>query len=127
MTGRHFVTTVAAFVLTLSLVVAAQTTQNEQQTSNINWQEGPTTANLGGIARVEIPPGYAFADKEGAQKVLEATQNLVSGNEVSLVQRFIHAGNFVPNAPATIERKGSSAPLLDTGQMWQSITHEVEK
>lgn len=30
-----------------------------------------------------------------------------------------------PNAPATIEAKGSSNPLIDTGQLRQSITHEV--
>jgi hypothetical protein len=31
-----------------------------------------------------------------------------------------------PNAPETIERKVSSNPLIDTGQMRQSITYEVE-
>ena len=28
-----------------------------------------------------------------------------------------------PNAPATVARKGSSNPLIDTGQLRQSITH----
>ena len=36
-------------------------------------------------------------------------------------------GNWKPNAPLTIELKGSSHPLIDTGQMRQSITYVVEE
>ena len=35
------------------------------------------------------------------------------------------AGVPPPNAPATIKRKGSSRPLVDSAQMKNSITHEV--
>ena len=31
-----------------------------------------------------------------------------------------------PNAPITVDMKGSSNPLIDTGQMRQSVRHEVE-
>lgn len=31
-----------------------------------------------------------------------------------------------PNSPVTIERKGSSNPLVDSGAMRQAITHKVE-
>jgi len=34
-------------------------------------------------------------------------------------------GEFTPNAPGTIARKGSSHPLVDTSQTRQSITWEV--
>lgn len=34
-------------------------------------------------------------------------------------------GQFTPNKPATIKRKGSSRPLIDTGHMRQSITSKV--
>jgi len=37
----------------------------------------------------------------------------------------IRAGIEPPLSPATIRRKGSSKPLIDTGQLWSSITHEV--
>lgn len=30
-----------------------------------------------------------------------------------------------PNAPSTIERKGSNVPLIDTGQLWRAISFEV--
>ena len=32
-----------------------------------------------------------------------------------------------PNSPATIARKGSSNPLVDTGQLHKSITYEVNR
>lgn len=35
-------------------------------------------------------------------------------------------GTFAPNAPSTIERKGSSRPLIDTGQLRGAITYRVQ-
>lgn len=40
-------------------------------------------------------------------------------------QAHIAEGEFTPLKPATIRRKGSDKPLIDTGQFRQSITHEV--
>lgn len=42
------------------------------------------------------------------------------------VKKTITAGVPPPNAPRTIALKGSSKPLIDTGQLRQSITHVVE-
>ena len=36
-------------------------------------------------------------------------------------------GHLAPNAPATVARKGSSKPLIDTGSMVGSITYAVRK
>ena len=44
-----------------------------------------------------------------------------------LVQSEIVEGSFVPNAPATIERKGSDKPLIDTGTMRQSVNYVVRQ
>lgn len=43
------------------------------------------------------------------------------------VQVEITTGNFAPLKPETIARKGSSKPLIDSGQMRQSVTWEIEK
>ena len=45
----------------------------------------------------------------------------------NLVKDKIVRGPFVPLAPATIKRKKSSKPLIDTGQLRQSITWIVRK
>lgn len=42
------------------------------------------------------------------------------------IQQTIRNGSFVPNAPETITRKGSSKPLIDTGQLINSIRYIVE-
>lgn len=41
------------------------------------------------------------------------------------VQTEIRSGDFAPLKEATIKRKGSSRPLIDTGQMVQSIAWEL--
>lgn len=41
------------------------------------------------------------------------------------VQQNIRNGDFESLAQATIDRKGSSKPLIDTGNLRQSIKHEV--
>lgn len=42
------------------------------------------------------------------------------------VKREFTVGELAPNKPATIKRKGSSRPLIDTGQLRQSITYVLE-
>ena len=45
----------------------------------------------------------------------------------SLVQEKIESGSYVPLAPSTIKRKGSSKPLIDTGQMRQSVHYVIRR
>lgn len=44
-----------------------------------------------------------------------------------LIQEEIRKGDFVPNAPSTISKKGSSRPLIDTGQLRQSVNYVVRE
>nr|QIG67144.1 putative RNA polymerase protein [Rhizobium phage RHph_TM26] len=41
------------------------------------------------------------------------------------IQAEIDSGNFAPNSPVTIAMKGSSRPLIDTGEMRQKVTWQV--
>jgi hypothetical protein len=43
------------------------------------------------------------------------------------IKRFIMSGNFEPNAEATVQRKKSSRPLIDTGTMRNSVRYQVKK
>lgn len=43
------------------------------------------------------------------------------------IQARISAGIPPPNAPSTIAKKGSSTPLIDTGQLRSSILWRIEK
>lgn len=44
-----------------------------------------------------------------------------------LIQEEIVNGDFVPNSPETIKRKGSDKPLIDTGRMRQSINYVIQE
>ena len=65
----------------------------------------------------------AVVGEKSAQEALQA----IGVMQVGLVQNEIRNGNFEPNLPATIARKGSSTPLIDTGQMRQSVRYFIEE
>jgi hypothetical protein len=44
-----------------------------------------------------------------------------------LIQKQIVSGNFAPNSEATIKKKGSDTPLVDTGRMRQSINYVIQQ
>lgn len=72
-----------------------------------------------------------FTDKL-ALKILNGSVNVrgaldLIGLEVTgIIQKQIADGEYVPLAPATIKRKKSNKPLIDTGNMYQSIRHIIE-
>ena len=43
-----------------------------------------------------------------------------------LIQERFTSNDWEPNTAQTANRKGSSKPLIDTGQLWQSISYEVK-
>ena len=58
---------------------------------------------------------------------LETFYHIIGAFLQGLVQKEISSGNFVPNAPATIRKKGSAQPLIDTGRMKQSVRYHIRK
>lgn len=67
--------------------------------------------------------GSALANGESAEVVLNKLGVLGKG----IVQDEISSGDFAPNAPSTIAKKGSSTPLIDTGHMRQSVNYVIKK
>ena len=61
--------------------------QNEvdRKLSALNWQAGPGTGDLGGMASIGIPSGFRFLDKRDAGKFLELLQNPASGRELGVL------------------------------------------
>lgn len=63
-------------------------------------------------------------DLNGCKNEMERT-GIVGENAC---KKYITDGtHLAPNSPVTIARKGSSIPLIDTGTMLNSITHEVRR
>lgn len=65
----------------------------------------------------------ALQDKTKAAEVYEKI-GLVASSDV---KDYIVSGQFVPLKQSTIDRKGSSKPLIDTGELRNSISYEVRK
>lgn len=98
-----------------------------------------------GSEKRNIPP-RPWLDKgaeQGADKYKKLAKNkitdVVTGDlsvdkyyqtlgEISVaeVRKYLRNGDFTPLSPATIKRKGSSKPLIDTGQLRNSVTYEVK-
>ncbi len=72
-----------SFLVVLSLAAWAQ--EPQQQGPKIDWQRGPTVGHLGDIADINIPEGYQFAGKQGAQTALRITHNIPSGKELGVL------------------------------------------
>ena len=63
----------------------------------------------------------ALRDQEKIKRVYEKIGLVISND----VKDYIVSGNFVPLKQSTIDAKGSSKPLINTGELRNSITYEV--
>lgn len=62
----------------------------------------------------------------GSTSAIDAIKKLGASYEGAMKRIFIE-GTFAPNAPATVRRKKSSRPLIDTSLLRQSIKFKVAK
>lgn len=68
-------------------------------------------------------PLAARGDAAGTIRVLRLLGVVMVGD----VQATLRGGPWIPNAPATIKRKRSALPLVDKGQLVQSIRALIER
>ena len=57
----------------------------------------------------------------------QETASIIGAAAVGIIQKEIVDGQWTPNAPSTIKKKGSDRPLIDTGHMRQSCHFVVKK
>ena len=73
--------------------------------------------------RMAIEAKAILANMTTLRQVLARLGILAQGD----IQHEITALQTPPNAPATIKRKGSSNPLIDTGEMRQAVTWIIDE
>jgi len=95
-----------------------------------------------GTARTPSRPFLAMSVDDNADKInafLKAQLKLLAQGRTTaeqiykqigvfqkgLIQETIRNGEFEPNAPSTIAKKGSDKPLIDTGLMRQSVNFVI--
>ena len=63
--------------------------------------------------------------KEGGPHIVDAVE-ILGARAAAACQKYISDGvHFLPLSPVTIAKKGSSVPLVDTGQLKSSITYRI--
>jgi hypothetical protein len=93
--------------------------------------------------RPVLEPAIAQNKERVSEALQKAVGAAVGGNKGAILPALEAAGiegqdiarkfftdstnGFAPNKPATIERKGSDGPLIDTGEMRKSITYVVRE
>jgi uncharacterized membrane-anchored protein len=60
--------------------------QGAERKSKIKRLEGPATANLGKVAKLDLPEGYTFLDGKTTRDLMKSAGEPVSGDELGLVQ-----------------------------------------
>jgi uncharacterized membrane-anchored protein len=73
--------------LLLSFIACADAQQSESRSAfdDAKWQRGPAVVPLSGVAQLQVPRGYVFADAADTKRLMEAMQNPTSGNESGFV------------------------------------------
>lgn len=67
--------------------------------------------------------GQALEALSTSREVAEA----VGSKAQSIIREAIRNGDWEPNAPSTIKKKGSDKPLIDTGTMRQGVSIRFDK
>ncbi len=98
---------------------AETTTINIPERSFI--RDGWDAKNTDVEKKIEYYLGSVMDGKLDAITFYEA----IGGQVVSYLQEYLVALSSPPNHPVTIERKGSSQPLVNTGRLKDSITWKV--
>jgi uncharacterized membrane-anchored protein len=73
-----------AVLLFTSSLAGAQSSIAEQVRA-LSWQAGPTTAQLGSIAQIDVPAGFQFVGKPDAGRFMELIENPSDGSELGLM------------------------------------------
>ena len=77
--------------------------------------------NLGRLAKIQI--SECLGGKASAHNAFATVGAYLQGKIVEKITD----GDFEPNTEATVKRKKSSKPLIDTGQLRGAITYEVRE
>jgi len=84
-TTRTLVTTIATLVLALAASSSSAADQQREKL-DIKWQSGPGVAGLQKAAEIKLPAGYKFADGEDTRRILRASGEPTSGQEMGMLK-----------------------------------------
>lgn len=86
--------------------------------------------DIGGFkASLEIKPLVKMLAKKvlEGKTTLHVAANILGAKAAAIMKNTIRDLDEPPNAPATVAKKKSANPLVDTGLLMQSVTWEIRK
>ena len=81
----NFLATILASFLLLGICSTPLAHGQDDAGSSIAWQGGPSTAELGQIAEIEVPRGFIFAGAEDTKRIMGYFENPISGTELGFL------------------------------------------
>lgn len=63
----------------------AQEAPSEEPIVDVAWIVGPSTAELGEVAKIDVPDGFVFANADDTRKLMESMQNTTNGLEMGFL------------------------------------------
>jgi hypothetical protein len=99
--------------------------ENEFGTDRIPARPFMTTSFDENRARINRAIQGEYAKILDGTSTVRRSLNLIGQFMTGLIQKKIRDIHYPPNSPRTIAAKGSSKPLIDFGQMVQSVRHKV--
>lgn len=123
--NKEVVAGIQASAVKDGLQVAEYATWNEFGTSRIParpFMRGYIDSNIDRLTRfcrngvTQVTLGNASFD---------TFLNAVGLEMVNGIKKSISTGDWTPNAPYTVKKKGSNKPLIDTGVMLNSVTYAI--
>ena len=67
-----------------------------------------------------------WSDVKAGKATARGAADILGNRHEAQIKAKIEKGPFVANSPATIAAKGSSTPLINTGEMKNSVKYEVK-
>lgn len=67
------------------LVLTAPSVHAQKAEAKLNILKGPARASMASVARIDVPSGYSFLDGAGTRKLMKASGEPVSGNEMGMM------------------------------------------
>lgn len=77
---------ILSLIAVASLIATPTFSQDKTARTKPEFQEGPTTAKLLGVAQIEVPAGCVFFDGETTRALMKSSGEPVSGKEAGLIQ-----------------------------------------
>ena len=81
----NFLAPILASFLLLGICSTPLAHGQDDAGSSIAWQGGPSTAELGQIAEIEVPRGFIFAGAEDTKRIMGYFENPISGTELGFL------------------------------------------